>query len=93
MFLLCCAVTKPGRDAVSEDALNGSSVEHGHGWDGEVHLLQSAERIKALLGPLDDSCGVVTGGQLVRQMNPQELGAVYPPPTSEPLMVSGRWCR
>lgn len=35
--------------------------------------------MKTLLDPLNNSCGVVTRGQLVRQMDPQECGAVYPP--------------
>lgn len=68
-------ITKPRRDAVSENALNGASIEHNHGWDREIHLLQTTKRVKALLGPLNDSCG----GQLIRQMDPQEFG------TSEPL--------
>ncbi len=77
MSLLCCAITKPGIATVSKHAFNSAPVEHNHGWDGKIHLPQSAERVKLLLGLLDDSIGVVTGGQLIRQMDPQELDTVY----------------
>ncbi len=77
MSLLCRAITKPGKDTVSEHAFNSASVEQNHGWDRKIQFPQSAERVKSLLGLLDDSIGVDTGGQLIRKMDPQELDTVY----------------
>ncbi len=45
MSLLCCAITKPGIATVSKHAFNSAPVEHNHGWDGKIHLPQSAERV------------------------------------------------
>lgn len=39
MSVVFCAVSKSGRDAVSENALNGTAVKDGHGWSGGVRLL------------------------------------------------------
>ena len=41
-----------------------------------------------LLGPLNGSCGVVSGGQLIHQMEPQELGVVYP---LQHRVIDGKW--
>jgi len=77
--LFCRTVPKPARDTVCETALDGASIEHGQGWNREIYLLQSSKRMKSLLGPLDYSCCVVTGGQLICQMDPQELDTVSDP--------------
>lgn len=61
--LLNCAISKPGLDTVSENALNGPSIEKCHGWNGELHRLP-AEEVKALLSLLECSCGGSSGGQL-----------------------------
>lgn len=78
LSLLNCPVTEPERDTVSENALNSASIKQRHGWNRELHPLQPVEKVKALLGLRDDSCGVVSGGQLIRQMYPKELGAMDP---------------
>lgn len=53
-----------GGDRVTENALHGVSIKQFHGWNGELHRLQPAEEVKALLSLLDYCCSVFSGGQL-----------------------------
>lgn len=51
-----------GWSAVCENVPSGASVKHGHGWNTNDHLFYATERGNSLLGLLNDSCDVDSGG-------------------------------
>lgn len=57
------AVCKPRSDPVCNNVFDGPSVWDCQCWSEEVRCLPSAEEGEKLLCLLDDSCGVVAGGQ------------------------------
>lgn len=63
-------------DAASEDALNGAP--HLEGWDPCSPQVE----VEASLSLLGQRCGVVGPGEVLRDVDPQELGAAHyiPPP-------------
>ena len=50
MFFLLLAAAEPGGEAVSQDGLDGSSVEGGEERNGKACLLELPEGVEPLLG-------------------------------------------
>ena len=70
-----CAASIPHSDAAGQDALDGASVEGAHDGGGGWCSLQLAEEVEAPLGLLGQWCGIGCSGEILTDVNPQELGA------------------
>ncbi|KAK3532260.1 hypothetical protein QTP86_013900 [Hemibagrus guttatus] len=70
------ASPKPGSDAAAQDALDGPSVEHGQDWGREMGFPQPPQEVETLLGFLGDGAGVERPGEVLRQVDTEEFGAL-----------------
>ncbi|KAK3535966.1 hypothetical protein QTP70_022859 [Hemibagrus guttatus] len=70
------AIPEPGSDAAAQDALDGPSVEGGQDKRWKMSLPQPSQEVETLLGLHGDGAGVERPGEVLRQVNTEEFGAL-----------------
>ncbi|XP_051996094.1 uncharacterized protein LOC127653445 isoform X3 [Xyrauchen texanus] len=70
------ASPKPGSDAVAQDALNSPSIECSEDGGWEMCFPQPSKKVETLLGFLGNRASVEGPGEVLRQVNTKECGAL-----------------